>query len=181
MTGRAKWDAWKSAGATYHDGAEVEKRYLQIARDLGWTEGTASTAQSKPETVEDEEINWDEDDDVPSQGSSKPSGLGPSVSVMLNEDEAPEDATTIHDFAVSGDTERIEGLLKGKPDLNVNELDENGYTPLHLASDRGNVSVVKLLLEKGADPTIKDADDMTAGAIAEVAGHHEIVRLLSKP
>ncbi|KAF9270175.1 ankyrin [Marasmius fiardii PR-910] len=180
MTGRAKWDAWKSVGDTYRDGAMAEKRYLQIARDLGWTEG----AINKPQTAASEgegEINWD-DDDVPEQSKGERSGLGPSVSTMLkDENETPDGDETIHDFAVSGDVEKLEKILKDNPHSNLNELDENGYTPLHLASDRGNTSVVKLLLAKGADPKTKDSDDMTAHDLAEVAGHVDIVQLLSKP
>jgi len=30
-----------------------------------------------------------------------------------------------------------------------------GYTPLHLAADRGHLDVVKLLLSKGVDKSIK--------------------------
>jgi ankyrin repeat protein len=49
---------------------------------------------------------------------------------------------------------------------------------LHLASDRGHLEVVKLLLEKGADKSIKDPDDFTPKALAEIAGNREIADLL---
>lgn len=36
----------------------------------------------------------------------------------------------------------------------------SGYTPLMLAADRGNATIVQLLLEKGANPSIrKELDD----------------------
>lgn len=40
-------------------------------------------------------------------------------------------------------------------DVDVNVQDFKGYTPLHLASVSGNVSLVKQLLEAGADPLIR--------------------------
>ncbi|KAG7099163.1 hypothetical protein E1B28_001034 [Marasmius oreades] len=179
MTGRAKWDAWKSTGENYNDGAEGERRYLQIARDLGWTEGTISKPQVG--APEEDEIDWDEED-VPTQSGGVRSGLGPSISVMLKDenDLLPETDTTIHDFAVSGDLNKLMTLLKNNPHLNLNQLDENGYAPLHLASDRGNISVVKFLLTKGADPKVKDSDGMTAHDLAEVAGRVDIVQTLSQ-
>ncbi|EEB98432.1 hypothetical protein MPER_02059, partial [Moniliophthora perniciosa FA553] len=63
LTGRAKWDAWNTAGLKFKDGAEAEKRYLQIARDLGWKEGVMIPGKAPEE--EDEDINWDSDE-VPS-------------------------------------------------------------------------------------------------------------------
>jgi len=48
----------------------------------------------------------------------------------------------------------------------LNETDENGCTPVWLAARTGNVSMTKLLVEAGADLTIKDKDGMTPHDVA---------------
>jgi len=63
--------------------------------------------------------------------------------------------------------------------VDLNARDEFKYTALHLAADRGNVKIVKLLLEKGADQILKDPDNLTALELAETAGHEDVVKLLS--
>lgn len=47
----------------------------------------------------------------------------------------------------------------------------DGRTPLAIAASRGFAAAIKPLLEKGADPTIKDADGCTALALAARFGH----------
>ena len=44
-------------------------------------------------------------------------------------------------------------------------------TPLHYAADRGQVALVRLLLEHGADITALDDDGQTAADIAETCEH----------
>jgi cytochrome c len=61
-------------------------------------------------------------------------------------------ASEIHKFAWLGDTEKVRGLLNSG--VSVNELDGSGATPLLEAAKMGRVEVVRLLLEKGADPLI---------------------------
>ena len=43
----------------------------------------------------------------------------------------------------------------------VNAKDDDGGTPLHLASENGHEAIVSLLLEKGADVNAKDNDGET--------------------
>jgi ankyrin repeat protein len=55
-------------------------------------------------------------------------------------------------------------------------------TPLHWAVDNCNKEIVALLLNNGADPSIKDLFDQTALDLAELAGEKgkELIPLLEK-
>jgi uncharacterized protein len=62
--------------------------------------------------------------------------------------------------------------------LNVDATCQDGDTPLHCAVINGSVAAVKLLLEHGADSSIKDAFGYTALNSACDLGHTAIVKLL---
>jgi len=69
--------------------------------------------------------------------------------------------------AFCGCTEVVQYLLTldiGKSQLN--ESDNHKCTPLWLAARTGNAKMVKLLVEAGADLTVKNVDDMTAQEVA---------------
>jgi uncharacterized protein len=51
-------------------------------------------------------------------------------------------------------------------------------TALILASSHGHLPVVKLLLERGADPTVGEEEERTPLSYASCRGHHEVVRFL---
>ncbi|KAH6955703.1 ankyrin repeat-containing domain protein, partial [Ilyonectria sp. MPI-CAGE-AT-0026] len=60
--------------------------------------------------------------------------------------------------------------------------DEDGRTALHRAADRGHEAVVRVLLEKGADVTIKDKKGRTAQVAplhcTAINGHQGVVSSL---
>ena len=55
---------------------------------------------------------------------------------------------------------------------------KDGWTALMLASDKGHLKVVKLLLEKGANANAQNNNGETALMVASEKGHLEIVKLL---
>ncbi|XP_071454261.1 26S proteasome non-ATPase regulatory subunit 10-like isoform X2 [Hetaerina americana] len=82
----------------------------------------------------------------------------------------------IHWAALGGHPEIVEYLLElGSP---VDPLDDNGATPLLLASSAGKVAVVRILLSRGANPSASNSGKHSALQYASSKGWLEIVDLL---
>jgi len=82
-----------------------------------------------------------------------------------------------------GEQLNVEKLVQSTTDRSTNEcdrLDKNGNSPLMLAAVQGNLDEVLSLLNKGANPVLKDKNGMTAINRAANKGHHKIVQLLEK-
>ena len=86
-------------------------------------------------------------------------------------------AGEIHDAVVDEDTDQVVELITKDAKL-VNETNEDGETPLHLAADNGNVKIVKLLLAFGADVNGKDNDGSTPLHRAVQSSSAEVVEAL---
>jgi len=72
----------------------------------------------------------------------------------------------------------IKLLLKSGCDLHA--VDDRGKTPLHRASDSGNLESIKLFLKHGAEVNALDKNDITPLDHALKRGHTDIVSYLTK-
>jgi hypothetical protein len=148
------------------------KRYLEIARELGWIEGVAPTAE-QCHTEDDKATGSSEDSwGQGSNGGNGGGGMGTSVSAMALPPLDEQDAKSLHGLAVANNVSGLSSYIDSRPGVDINELDKHvrlscfriyclvestlqGYTALHLACDRGNAVVVELLLGRGADCSLK--------------------------
>jgi uncharacterized protein len=63
-------------------------------------------------------------------------------------------------------------------DTDINNMDENGFTGLHHAAYMANYEMAKLLLERGANPTLKNARHQTPADIASQIREKELTSLI---
>jgi hypothetical protein len=116
MTGRAKWDAWNSAGKTYTSAMDAQHRYLEIARSLGWN-AQANTSPAQVDTDEDD--IWDKEDGRVQERS----GMGNSVSTMAPPEEHAESGGA-HGIVLSNDAPALKRFLDEHDGYDMNETDE---------------------------------------------------------
>ncbi len=57
----------------------------------------------------------------------------------------------------------------------VNAIQQGGFTALHAAAQQGNLELVKLLVDSGADPSMKTEAGKEASDIGRESGHEEII------
>ena len=67
----------------------------------------------------------------------------------------------LHYCAENQNLNCIEQIIEADPDL-LNQTDEEGYTPLHLAVISGNSAIVKFLISKGANVNAVDNEKHSA-------------------
>ena len=82
--------------------------------------------------------------------------------------------------AALGDVDRVVAMLEEQP-ARINDVRPNGRRPLSAAVEFGREQIVRLLLERGTDPTWPDADDSPRGSAlhaAARAGNQPLVELL---
>lgn len=76
----------------------------------------------------------------------------------------------------SGDIGKVSDLLTAGAE--VNQCDDQGWTPLNFAAGKGDLAMTKLLIESGADPFKEGRDRRTPYMIALAAGRVDVVKYL---
>ena len=84
--------------------------------------------------------------------------------------------TALHYAAASGSIPIIQRLLDESAFIDAES--PNKTTPLMMAARGGHGAVVKLLLEEGADPALRNEAQMNAADFARAQGFKELARLL---
>lgn len=69
--------------------------------------------------------------------------------------------TPLHAIAANGLVELLSIIVK-IPGINLNVKTGSGNTPLHYAALNGNNKIIKILLDAGADPKVKNDQGQTA-------------------
>ena len=116
-----------SAGEKYASAQPAaEARYIAIARELGWVEGTPLThgqgeesSDEEGEPTAEELLARDSDDEV--EGND--AGMGSVVSKMEASEVHSEDIS-LHTLAISGEGEMLENFLAAHPSVDVDGRDE---------------------------------------------------------
>jgi ankyrin repeat protein len=82
------------------------------------------------------------------------------------------------DAVKTGQPDKVEAALNA--DADVHQQDEQGWTALNWAAGKGNVEIVRLLLNRGADVFRTGRDQRTPYKIALAAKHIDVARLLKE-
>jgi cytohesin len=78
--------------------------------------------------------------------------------------------------AESGDADKVKRLIKDGVDKEAKN--EEGFTAIHLASQKGHGTIIESLLAAGAEKNAKDNDGLAPLHWAAFKGHCEAVRIL---
>ena len=87
--------------------------------------------------------------------------------------------TALHIAGLAGTPDSIEKLLNYSDNVDVNAETTHPATPLFLAAKRGDLDIVKLLVEAGADLNYRGGPfNETPIMVSAHEGHEEIVEYL---
>jgi ankyrin repeat protein len=99
------------------------------------------------------------------------------VGANVNHQVDPDGSSPLHD-AVRESQERIVNFLLEQKDININQANAAGESALFIACQRGNSSIVKALLDHGADPNQAAESTVRPLLAASLFGHTDCVKLL---
>lgn len=150
---------------------EKENTPLIYAIDKNWVEGVNLLVEAGADVNKDVHF-----EDNPLLSAINVDNIE-IVQILLNHGANPNAPNCLKNLlceAIRKEKFRIACLLL-KSDINVNDFEDTGDTPLILASRKGNFNFVKVLIEAGANADIVNFEHrQTALFIAAIQGHQEI-------
>ncbi|KAG8192630.1 hypothetical protein JTE90_017194 [Oedothorax gibbosus] len=96
--------------------------------------------------------------------------LSPSTPHLNKKNHKGE--TLLHRTVIKGDMTRVRELLDQGAE--VNTQDNNGWTPLHEASNHGHLELASLLLERGALPNVPSLKDLVTPLHDALLNHYQM-------
>jgi acyl-CoA-binding protein len=159
MQAKQKWEAWQALGDMTRETAM--KSYVQLISELdhGWRDANVILEGS--------------------EGSGGKSGWV-AVSCMSNTDQYLDDADkTVFDWVKEGNVGKVWEFAQKASLPESNVTDSEGMGLIHWAADRGNLAVLKCLIEDlMVNVDLKDGDGQTALHYAASCGHADVVQFL---
>ena len=84
----------------------------------------------------------------------------------------------IHIAAFNNSIRCLKYILDNCKDININDKNDLGSTPLHSAVKNANIESIKILLDHNIDTTIKDYTGKTAQKIAIKRNYYDCAELI---
>lgn len=84
----------------------------------------------------------------------------------------------IFQLARGGEVNKLREFIDSNPELDINQKNHKGYSPLMISAYNSNYSASRLLLKAGADPNSADFSGNTVLMGAAFKGDANLVRLL---
>ncbi|XP_014072171.1 acyl-CoA-binding domain-containing protein 6 isoform X2 [Salmo salar] len=108
---------------------------------------------------------------------------GPAVSSLYQEEMIREEDKNIFDYCRENNIEHITTAISSKKvDVNAkDEEDDEGQTALHYASACEFADIVELLLQAGADPSMKDQEGSLPEEVTESSTISSLLRQYTAP
>lgn len=79
------------------------------------------------------------------------------------------------DYVIAGDVAKVGQILTARPQVIATRTSKHGWTLLHMAASGGNAGMAELLLERGVDVDMPNAQGKTALHYAAGKGHTAVV------
>ncbi|KAH7517154.1 hypothetical protein FEM48_Zijuj09G0032200 [Ziziphus jujuba var. spinosa] len=86
----------------------------------------------------------------------------------------------LHEASAMNRVDLVEILYKSFSDIDVDSVDSDGRTPIHIAAARGHVGMLRFCLSVGGNADVSDNNGWTPLHFAAAEGHLEAVECLSE-